>query len=59
MESIISFIKEYILTYSVMAAIGILAVFGVALLLCVKREQNWVRQLFLMIGSLLGLFPHV
>ncbi len=55
MEFIIAFIKEYVLTYSVMAAIGILAVFGVALLLCVKREQNWVRQLFLMIGSLLGL----
>ena len=43
------------LTYSVMAAIGIVSVFGVALLLCVRREQNWVRQLFIMIASLLGL----
>ena len=55
MESIIAFIRDHILTYSVMAAIGILAVFGAALLLCIKREQNWVRQLFLMIGSLVGL----
>ena len=55
MESIWDFIWNHVLTYSVMAAIGILAVFGMALLLCLKREQNWVRQLFLMIGSLLGL----
>ena len=55
MESIVSFINNHILTYSVMAAIGILAVFGMSLFLCIKREQNWVRQLFLMIGSLLGL----
>ncbi len=55
METIITFIRDHILTCSVMAAIGILAVFGAALLLCIKREQNWVRQLFLMIGSLLGL----
>ena len=55
METLLVFIKEHILTYSVMAALGILAVFGLTLLLCIKREQNWVRQLFLMIGSLLGL----
>lgn len=55
MDTILAFIKDHILTYSVMAAVGILAVFGLTLLLCVKREQNWVRQLFLMIGSLVGL----
>ncbi len=55
METIIAFIRDHVLTYSVMAALGILAVFGTALLLCVKREQNWVRQLFLMIASLVGL----
>ncbi len=38
-----------------MAAIGILAAFFCALILCMRRDQNWVRQLFLMIGSLLGL----
>ena len=55
METIVSFFRDHILTYSVFAALGILATFGMSLLLCVKREQNWVRQLFLMIGSLLGL----
>ena len=55
METIMAFIKEHILTYSVMAALGILAAFVVSLVLCIRREQNWVRQLFLMIGSLLGL----
>ena len=55
MESILHFIEEHILTYSVMAATGIMAVFIVSLILCIRREQNWVRQIFLMIGSLLGL----
>ena len=55
MDTVLQFIRDHILTYSVMAAIGILATFGMTLLLCVKREQNWVRQLFLMIGSLVGL----
>ncbi len=55
MNTFSQFIWEHVLTYSVMAAIGILAVFGTALLLCVRREQNWVRQMFLMIASLLGL----
>ena len=55
MNTFTQFIWEHVLTYSVMAAIGILAVFGTALLLCVRREQNWVRQMFLMIASLLGL----
>lgn len=55
MEAILTFLKEHVLTYSVMAATGILAAFVVSLWLCVKREQNWVRQLFLMIGSLIGL----
>ena len=55
METIWNFLWEHVLTYSVMAALGILAVFGVSLLLCVKRDQNWVRQLFFMIASLVGL----
>ncbi len=55
MNSCTQFIWDHILTYSVMAAVGILAAFVAALLMCVKREQNWVRQLFLMIASLLGL----
>ena len=55
MDTIIVFIKEHLLTYSVMAALGILAAFLVSLFLCIRREQNWVRQLFLMIGSLVGL----
>ncbi len=38
-----------------MAAIGIIAVFVCALILCMKRDQNWVRQLFIMIASLAGL----
>lgn len=55
MEKIWDFLWNHVATYSVMAAIGIIAVFICALILCVKREQNWVRQLFLMIASLLGL----
>ena len=55
MDTVWQFLWEHVATYSVMAAIGILAVFSVALLLCVRREQNWVRQLFLMIVSLIGL----
>ncbi len=55
MNTFTQFLWEHVLTYSVMAAIGILAVFGTALVLCMRRDQNWVRQLFLMIISLVGL----
>ncbi len=55
MNTCTQFIWDHFLTYPVMAAIGILAAFVAALLLCVFREQNWVRQLFIMIGSLVGL----
>ena len=55
MSPFVQFLWDHVLTYSVMAAIGILAAFVCALLLCMRREQNWVRQLFLMIGSLAGL----
>ena len=55
MDTVWQFLWEHVATYSVMAAIGILAVFSVALLLCVRRDQNWVWQLFLMIVSLIGL----
>ncbi len=56
MNTFTQFLWDHVLTYSVMAAIGILAVFVCALLLCMRREQNWVRQLFMMIGSLVGLY---
>ena len=55
MELILTFLKEHVLTYSVMAATGILLAFVLSLVLCVRREQNWVRQIFLMLGSLVGL----
>ncbi len=55
METIRQFLWEHVATYSVMAAIGIIAVFVCALILCMRREQNWVRQLFIMIASLAGL----
>ncbi len=55
MNTFVQFLWDHVATYSVMAAVGIVAVFVVALILCMRREQNWVRQLFLMIASLLGL----
>ncbi len=55
MEAIKNFFWNYICTYSVMAAVGILAVFIVALVLCFKRKQNWTRQLPLMMASLIGM----
>ena len=56
MNTFVQFLWDHVLTYSVMAAIGILAAFFCALFLYVRREQNWVRQLFLMIASLAGLY---
>ena len=55
MNAVWNFLWNHVLTYSVMAAVGIIAVFVCALILCTRRDQNWVRQLFLMIASLLGL----
>lgn len=55
MNTIWQFLWNHVATYSVLAAIGIVAVFVCALILCMKRDQNWVRQLFLMIGSLVGM----
>ncbi len=55
MNTVLQFIWDKVLTYSVMAAVGIVAVFVCALILCMRREQNWVRQLFLMLASLAGL----
>ena len=46
---------EHVLTYGVFAALGIVAAFVCALLLCFKMKQNWVRQIPMMILSLLGL----
>ncbi|MDO4846156.1 MAG: prolipoprotein diacylglyceryl transferase [Oscillospiraceae bacterium] len=46
---------EHILTYGTFAALGIVAAFVCALLLCFRLRQNWVRQIPMMILSLLGL----
>ncbi len=46
---------EHILTYAVFAAIGLVATFVAALLLCFKLRQNWVRQIPMMLLSLVGL----
>ena len=55
MEKVAQFFTEHILTYGVFAALGIVAAFLCALLLCFKLKQNWVRQIPMMILSLLGL----
>ncbi len=55
MNTILQFLWDHVLIYSVLAAVGILAAFFTSLILCLRREQNWVRQLFIMIASLLGL----
>lgn len=55
MESIGTFLSEHILTYGTFAALGIVAAFVCALLLCFGLRQNWVRQIPLMLLSLIGL----
>lgn|GEM_PF-325531 len=55
MEPIAAFFKEHILAYGTFAALGIMAAFVCALLLCFKLRQNWVRQIPMMILSLVGL----
>ena len=55
MEKVAQFFTEHILTYGVFAALGIVAAFVCALLLCFRLRQNWVRQIPMMILSLLGL----
>lgn len=55
MEKVAQFFMEHILTYGVFAAFGIVAAFVCALLLCFRLKQNWVRQIPMMLLSLLGL----
>ena len=55
MEAIKSFFLEHVLTYGTFAALGLVAAFVCALLLCFKLRQNWVRQIPLMLLSLIGL----
>lgn len=55
MEAVKNFFLEHVLTYGVFAALGLLAAFVCALLLCFKLRQNWVRQIPLMLLSLVGL----
>ena len=55
MEAIQHFIFDHVLTYGTFAALGVAAAFVCALLLCFKLRQNWVRQIPLMLLSLLGM----
>lgn len=55
MEAIRLFFYEHILTYGVFAALGLVATFVAALLLCLHVKQNWVRQIPMMLASLIGL----
>lgn len=55
MEAIGTFFTEHVLTYGTFAALGIVAAFVCALLLCFHLKQNWVRQIPLMLLSLIGL----
>lgn len=55
MEAVKNFFLEHVLTYGVFATLGLLAAFVCALLLCFKLRQNWVRQIPLMLLSLVGL----
>ena len=50
-----TFLYEHILTYGTFAALGIVAAFVCALLLCFKLRQNWVRQVPMMLLSLIGM----
>lgn len=55
MEAIKLFFTEHVLTYGTMAALGVVAAFVCALLLCFRLRQNWVRQVPLMLLSLVGM----
>ena len=55
MEAIQRFIFDHVLTYGTFAALGIAAAFVCALVLCFKLRQNWVRQIPMMLLSLLGM----
>lgn len=41
--------------YQTMAATGIVVTFAVSFWLCIRLEQNWTRQIPLMLGSLVGM----
>lgn len=55
MEALRSFFTEHVLAYGTFAALGIVAAFVCALLLCFRMRQNWVRQIPMMLLSLFGL----
>lgn len=55
MDAIRTFFTEHILAYGTFAAIGLVAAFAAAVVLCFKMRQNWVRQIPIMLLSLLGL----
>ena len=55
MDAIRTFITEHILAYGTFAAIGLVAAFAAAVVLCFKMRQNWVRQIPFMLLSLIGL----
>ena len=55
MDAIRTFFTEHILAYGTFAAIGLVAAFVAAVILCFKMRQNWVRQIPFMLLSLLGL----
>lgn len=49
------FLETYVLSYQVLAAVGIVATFLAALVLCFVCRQNWTRQIPIMLGSLVGM----
>lgn len=55
-ESVSTFLHTYVLSYSGFAAMGILAVFVAALLLCRRCEVDWTRLLPFMMVSFLPLY---
>ncbi|MBR0081708.1 MAG: prolipoprotein diacylglyceryl transferase [Clostridia bacterium] len=55
MEALNNFIWEHVLAYGTFAALGVVAAFVCALLLCFRLRQNWVRQVPMMLCSLVGM----
>lgn len=49
------FLETYVLSYQVLAAVGIVATFVAALVLCFVCRQNWTRQIPIMLVSLVGM----
>ena len=55
-ETFLSFLHTYVISYSGFAAIGILAVFVAALLLCIRLGVDWMRLLPCMMVSFIPLY---